>query len=176
MTDRRAGSPQSASLSGRAVHEAMIAELERHLARYAQSGSEEAIAKQHAKRKLTVQERLDVLFDPGRERFEIATFAAMGIYEEHGDILSAGVRTVIGSISGRDAIVVANDSMVKSGTWFPLTITKILRAQEIALENRLPMVYLVDSGGLFLPLQSESFPGRDHAGRIFFNNARLSAL
>jgi acetyl-CoA carboxylase carboxyltransferase component len=155
---------------------AAVEELEALTARYASAGSPEAIARQHAKKKLTVPERLDLLFDDGEPRFEIGTFAALGEYEEHGDIRSAGVRTVIGRVAGRSCIVIANDSMVKSGTWFPRTIEKILRAQEIGLENRLPLVYLVDSGGLFLPLQHESFPGRDDAGRIFYNNARLSAM
>jgi len=153
----------------------MLEELEALRARYARPGSDAAVSKQHGKNKLTVPERLDLLFDPDAPRFEVATFAAMGHYEEIGDITSAGVRTTIGTVSGRSCIVIANDSMVKSGTWFPLTIKKILRAQEIGLENRLPLIYLVDSGGLFLPLQDESFPDRDHAGRIFYNNARLSA-
>lgn len=156
------------------LHEA-VEELAALRAVYASAGSEAAVSKQHGKKKLTIPERLDLLFDADAPRFEVATFAAMGDYEEHGDITSAGVRTVVGSVSGRSCIVIANDSMVKSGTWFPLTIKKILRAQEIGLENRLPLVYLVDSGGLFLPLQDESFPDRDHAGRIFYNNARLSA-
>lgn len=171
-----AGRDAPGGSSERGENGRLVAELEERLERYSKSGSEEAIARQHAKKKLTVHERLDILFDPGERRFEVGTFAAMGMYEEHGDILSAGVRTVIGTVSGRDAMVIANDSMVKSGTWFPLTIEKILRAQEIAIENSLPVIYLVDSGGLFLPLQSESFPGRDHAGRIFFYNARLSAM
>jgi len=154
---------------------AALAELEAIRARYDAAGSEAAVAKQHGKHKLTVPERLDLLFDPGAPRFEVGQLAALDRYEEFGDIRSAGVRTVVGTVSGRGCIVIANDSMVKSGTWFPLTIKKILRAQEIGLENRLPLVYLVDSGGLFLPLQDESFPDRDHAGRIFYNNARLSA-
>jgi 3-methylcrotonyl-CoA carboxylase beta subunit len=153
----------------------VVAELAAIRARYASAGSEAAIQKQHSKQKLTIPERLDLLFDEGSARFEVAQLAAMGHYEEHGDITSAGVRTVVGTVSGRACIVIANDSMVKSGTWFPLTIKKILRAQEIGMENRLPLIYLVDSGGLFLPLQDESFPDRDHAGRIFYNNARLSA-
>ncbi|MGD2047519.1 MAG: carboxyl transferase domain-containing protein, partial [Gemmatimonadota bacterium] len=159
---------------GVALHRA-LEELAELRARYASPGSEAAVEKQHGKKKLTVPERLDLLFDPDAPRFEVGTFAAMDQYEEHGDITSAGVRTVVGSVSGHACIVIANDSMVKSGTWFPLTIKKILRAQEIGMENRLPLVYLVDSGGLFLPLQDESFPDRDHAGRIFYNNARLSA-
>jgi len=152
-----------------------VEELEDRLAEYADPGPGKAVEKQHAKDKLTVLERLELLLDGGAPRFEVATFAAMGQYEEHGDIRSAGVRTVVGRVSERDCMVIANDSMVKSGTWFPLTIKKILRAQEIALENRLPLIYLVDSGGLFLPLQDESFPDKDDAGRIFYNNARISA-
>lgn len=153
-----------------------IEELHRRLDENARAGSEAAIARQHAKNKLTIPERLDRLFDPEEPRFEVGAFAAHGQYEEHGRIESAGVRTVIGRVSGHDAIVIANDSMVKSGTWFPLTIKKILRAQQIGMENRLPLIYLVDSGGLFLPLQHDSFPDHDHAGRIFYNNARLSAM
>ena len=152
-----------------------VRRLEGLYAEYASPGPPAAVARQHARNKLTVHERLDLLLDPGAPRFEVATFAARGCYGEHGEIRSAGVRVVIGSVSGRLSLVVANDSMVKSGTWFPLTIKKILRAQEIALENRLPVIYLVDSGGLFLPLQDGSFPDRDHAGRIFYSNARLSA-
>jgi len=163
------------SKANRAANEAAIAEFEARLQQNASPGSPDAIRKQHEKKKLTIPERFGLLFDPEAPRFEVGAFAADGVYEEHGKITSAGVRTVIGSVSGHECIVIANDSMVKSGTWFPLTIEKILRAQAISLENRLPIVYLVDSGGLFLPLQAQSFPGREHAGRIFFNNARLSA-
>lgn len=159
----------------RVANEAALAEFEKRLAANSPAGSAKAIAKQHEKSKLTIPERLDLLFDPGAARFEIGAFAAMGVYEDQGEITSAAVRTVIGRVCGHDCIVIANDSMVKSGTWFPLTIKKILRAQEIGLENRLPLIYLVDSGGLFLPLQAESFPDREHGGRIFYNNARLSA-
>jgi len=161
--------------SNRSTNEAAIAEFEKRLAQNASPGSPEAIRKQHDKKKLTISERLGLLFDQDCTRFEIGAFAAEGVYSEYGEITSAGVRTVIGRVSGQDCIVIANDSMVKSGTWFPLTIEKILRAQAVGLENRLPLIYLVDSGGLFLPLQAQSFPGREHAGRIFFNNARLSA-
>ena len=153
-----------------------IEELQRRLEENARAGSDEAIAKQHSKGKLTIPERLDLLFDPDAQHFEVGAFAAKGDYEEHGRIEAAGVRTVLGKVSDHDCIVIANDSMVKSGTWFPLTIKKILRAQQIGMENRLPLIYLVDSGGLFLPLQHDSFPDHDHAGRIFYNNARLSAM
>ncbi|NUN95245.1 MAG: acyl-CoA carboxylase subunit beta [Candidatus Omnitrophica bacterium] len=160
----------------RAANEKAVAELRGHLAHHERPFSNSAIEKQHQKNKLTVAERLDLLFDPGEERFEIGTFAAMGMYEEHGEIVSAGVRTVLGRVSGHDCMVIASDSMVKGGAWFPLTAKKTLLAQEIALENRLPVIYLVDSAGIFLPLAAESFADRDHAGRIFYHNARLSAL
>jgi len=162
--------------SNRDVNLEAIEELHRRLEENARAGSDKAIAKQHSKGKLTIPERLDLLFDPDASRFEVGAFAAEGDYEEHGRIESAGVRTVVGKVSDHDCIVIANDSMVKSGTWFPLTIKKILRAQQIGMENRLPIIYLVDSGGLFLPLQHNSFPDHDDAGRIFYNNARLSAM
>ena len=164
------------STSNREANLKAIEELRRRLEENAKAGSDAAIAKQHSKSKLTNPERLDRLFDPEAPRFEVGAFAAKGEYEEHGQIESAGVRTVLGKVSDHDCIVIANDSMVKSGTWFPLTIKKILRAQQIGMENRLPLIYLVDSGGLFLPLQHDSFPDHDHAGRIFYNNARLSAM
>jgi acetyl-CoA carboxylase carboxyltransferase component len=135
-----------------------------------------ALARQHAKNKLSIPERLGLLFDPGSPRTEVGEFAGHALYAEHGGgITAGGVRVVIGQIEGRRAMVVANDSMVKAGAWFPITIKKMIRAQEIALENRLPCVYLVDSAGVFLPMQEEIFPDRDHAGRIFYNNSRLSA-
>ena len=171
-----APNPTSDPPSNRDVNLQAIQELNRRLEENARAGSEEAIAKQHAKGKLTIPERLDRLFDSDTRRFEVGAFAAEGEYEEHGRIESAGVRTVLGKVSDRDCIVIANDSMVKSGTWFPLTIKKIQRAQQIGMANRLPLIYLVDSGGLFLPLQHDSFPDHDHAGGIFYNNARLSAL
>lgn len=159
----------------RAANLAAIEELQALLAANAEAGDAKAIDRQHKKNKLTIPERLDLLFDAGAPRREIGAMAAHGMYPDVGDVKSAGVRTVIGRVSGRDCIVIANDSMVKSGTWFPMTIKKIVRAQTIGLENHLPLIYLVDSGGLFLPLQHESFPDREHGGRIFFNNARLSA-
>ena len=162
--------------SNREANLEVIEELHRRLEENARAGSDTAISKQHSKSKLTIPERLDRLLDPDTSRFEVGAFAAKGEYEEHGRVESAGVRTVVGQVSDHDCIVIANDSMVKSGTWFPLTIKKILRAQQIGMENRLPLIYLVDSGGLFLPLQHDSFPDHDHAGRIFYNNARLSAM
>ncbi len=136
-----------------------------------------AIAKQHEKNKLTVPERLDLVLDAGAPRFEVGAFAADDMEGAYGGkITAAGCRVVIGQIHGRPAMVIANDSMVKAGAWFPLTIRKMLRGQEIAIENRLPTVYLVDSAGVYLPLQEEIFPDRDHAGRIFYNNSRMSAM
>lgn len=160
----------------RPANDAAVKELKDLLAKNASAGSDAAIEKQHKKQKLTIPERFDLLFDAGAPRFEIGALGALGMYTEEGDIKSAGVRTVIGRVSGKDCIVIANDSMVKSGTWFPMTIKKMLRAQTIGMENRLPLIYLVDSGGLFLPLQAESFPDQDNAGRLFFHNARLSAM
>lgn len=136
----------------------------------------EQIAKQHEKSKLSIAERLDLLFDKGSWRVEVGAFAAEGMYGEYGGgIVSAGCRVVIGLIHQRPTLVCANDSMVKAGAWFPMTIKKMLRAQEIAMENHLPTVYLVDSAGVFLPLQEEIFPDKDDAGRIFYNNCIMSA-
>ncbi|MBI5155480.1 acyl-CoA carboxylase subunit beta [Candidatus Poribacteria bacterium] len=155
----------------------LVAELERALAGHARAGSDQAIARQHNKGKLTIPERFDLLFDDGASRTEIGAFAAMDMYEEAGgNITSAGVRAVIGTIEGRQVLVAANDSMVKAGAWFPMTIKKMLRAQQIAMENRLPTVYLVDSAGVYLPMQEEIFPDEHHAGKIFCNNSRMSAL
>jgi acetyl-CoA carboxylase carboxyltransferase component len=158
------------------AHKESMERLRHLLEFYSAPFSPEEIDRQHSKNKKTVQERLELLLDPQEACFEVGAFAAHDMYEEHGRIVSAGARAVIGKVSGQDCLVVANDSMVKAGTWFPLTIKKVLRAQEIALENRLPVIYLVDSAGLFLPLEAETFPDKDHAGRIFYNNSRLSAL
>ena len=131
--------------------------------------------KQRAKGKMTARERVNALCDPGAPFLELGLWVAHGFYEEYGGAPSAGVVTGIGSIHDRDVVVVANDATVKAGAWFPLTAKKVLRAQEIALENKLPIVYLVDSAGVFLPMQDEIFPDKEHFGRAFFNNARLSA-
>ena len=124
-------------------------------------------------RKLTARERIDRLVDPGQRLPRANALAAWDLYD--GDAPSAGIVTGIGVVEGRQCVVVANDATVKGGSYFPLTVKKHLRAQEVARQNRLPCVYLVDSGGAFLPLQAEVFPDRDHFGRIFFNQARLSA-
>ncbi|MDX1644306.1 MAG: carboxyl transferase domain-containing protein, partial [Thermoanaerobaculia bacterium] len=128
-----------------------------------------------AKGKLTARERIERLCDPGAPFLELGLWVARGFYEEYGGAPAAGVVIGLGRIHGREVVVVANDATVKAGAWFPLTCKKVLRAQEIALENRLPIVYLVDSAGVFLPLQDEIFPDKEHFGRAFYNNAKLSA-
>jgi acetyl-CoA carboxylase carboxyltransferase component len=138
-------------------------------------GGEAASAKQKKKGKLLARERVDALLDDGAQLLEIGAFAAWGLYDEWGGAPAAGVVVGLGTVSGRECVVVANDATVKAGAWFPLTCKKILRAQEIAMENRLPLIYLVDSAGVFLPMQDDIFPDRDHFGRVFYNNARLSA-
>ena len=149
------------------------AELKAHLATAQAGGGEEAQRRQREQGKLPVRDRVERLLDPGTPFLEIGALAADGMYD--GAAPSAGLVTGIGRVSGREVMVVANDPSVKGGTYFPLTVKKHLRAQEIAAENRLPCVYLVDSGGAFLPLQAEVFPDREHFGRIFYNEARLSA-
>ena len=139
-------------------------------------GGEKAIGKQHAKNKLTARERIGKLIDDGSSFFEIGLFTAYDMYKEYGGAPSSGTVFGIGKIHGRDVVVVANDATVKAGAWFPMTCKKNLRAQEISIENRLPIVYLVDSAGVFLPLQSEIFPDKEHFGRIFRNNAIMSSL
>ncbi|HEX7184540.1 MAG TPA: carboxyl transferase domain-containing protein [Thermoanaerobaculia bacterium] len=138
-------------------------------------GGVKAQDRQRAQGKMTARERVEALCDPGAPFLEIGLWVAYGFYEEYGGAPAAGVVVGIGRIHGRDFVVVANDATVKAGAWFPLTCKKVLRAQEIALENRLPIVYLVDSAGVFLPLQDEIFPDKEHFGRAFYNNARLSA-
>ena len=139
-------------------------------------GGAAAVDRHHAKGKLTARERIALLIDPGSQFLEIGLFAAYGMYGEYGGAPSAGTVAGIGVVRNRDVVIVANDATVKAGAWFPMTCKKILRAQEIAMENRIPIVYLVDSAGVFLPLQSEIFPDKEHFGRIFRNNALLSSL
>ena len=140
-----------------------------------QGGGPKAAERQHSKGRMTVRERLDALLDQGESFHELGLFAAFGIYKEWGGAPAAGVITGIGSISGRLFMIIANDATVKAGAFFPLTTKKVIRAQTIALENHLPVLYLVDSAGVFLPLQDEIFPDQDDFGRVFFLNARLSA-
>jgi 3-methylcrotonyl-CoA carboxylase beta subunit len=139
-------------------------------------GGSEALEKLHQKGKLSARERVERLIDPGSKFLEIGLFAAFDMYGEFGGAPSAGTILGVGLIHGREAVIVANDATVKAGAWFPMTCKKNLRAQEIAMENRLPIIYLVDSAGVFLPLQSEIFPDKDHFGRIFRNNAVMSSL
>ena len=151
----------------------LVTELRERLAQVRLGGSEQARAKHTARGKLLARDRVDRVLDPGSPFLEIAPLAAYDLYG--GDIASAGIVTGIGSVEGRLCVVVANDATVKGGTYYPLTVKKHLRAQEVARANRLPCVYLVDSGGAFLPMQDEVFPDREHFGRIFFNQANLSA-
>ena len=153
--------------------DALEADLRQRLAAAAAGGGPEAVERQRSQGKLLARERVERLLDPGTPFLEIAALAACGLYDDAAP--SAGLVTGIGRVRGREVMLVANDASVKGGTYFPLTVKKQLRAQEIASENCLPCVYLVDSGGAFLPLQAEVFPDRDHFGRIFFNEARMSA-
>ena len=138
-------------------------------------GGEKALEKLHSQGKLSARERIDYLLDKDKPRVEIGAFAAEGMYREYGGCPSAGVVVEIGYVRGHQVIVVANDATVKAGAWFPMTCKKNLRAQEIAMENCLPIIYLVDSAGVFLPLQDEVFPDKEHFGRIFRNNAQMSS-
>ena len=138
-------------------------------------GGLKAQDKQRSRGKMTARERVEALCDEGAPFLELGLWAAHGMYEEYGGAPAAGVVVGIGAVHGRDVVVVANDATVKAGAWFPMTCKKVLRAQEIALENHLPIVYLVDSAGVFLPMQDEIFPDKEHFGRAFYNNARLSA-
>ncbi len=157
----------------RARMERLVTELRERTARVARGGGEKALEKHRSRGKLTARERVDRLLDPDSAFLELSALAAWDVYE--GQAPGAGIVTGIGVIEGRECVLVANDATVKGGTYFPLTVKKHLRAQEIAEQNRLPCIYLVDSGGAFLPLQAEVFPDRDHFGRIFYNQARLSA-
>lgn len=139
-------------------------------------GGPKRIQSEHEKGKLTARERIDYLIDKGSDFLEVGAFAADGMYEEEGGCPSAGVVTGIGYVSGRMCVIVANDATVKAGAWFPMTAKKNLRAQEIAMENHLPIIYLVDSAGVFLPMQNEIFPDKEHFGRQFRNNAKMSSM
>jgi 3-methylcrotonyl-CoA carboxylase beta subunit len=156
-----------------AYHRALVEELDRRLARAADGGGEKARNKHTERGKLLARDRITALLDPGSPFLEIAPLAAEGMYDDTAP--GAGMVAGIGRVQGLEVMVVANDATVKGGTYFPMTVKKHLRAQEIARENRLPCIYLVDSGGAFLPLQDEVFPDREHFGRIFYNQARLSA-
>ena len=156
-----------------AQYESLIADLKKHLAIVQAGGPADAVALHKKRGKMTARERIAALLDRGSPWIELSPLAAFGLYDNQ--VPAAGLITGIGSVSGRFCVIAANDATVKGGTYFPMTIKKHLRAQEIALENRLPAIYLVDSGGIFLPMQAEVFADKDHFGRIFFNQARMSA-
>ncbi|MCH9661851.1 MAG: acyl-CoA carboxylase subunit beta [Bacteroidetes bacterium] len=154
----------------------LLSELRRKLAKVKLGGGQKRIEKHHSKGKMTARERIDYLLDAKKSKIEIGAFAGEGMYEEHGGCPSGGVVVKIGYIQGKQCMVVANDATVKAGAWFPITGKKNLRAQEIAIENRLPIIYLVDSAGVYLPMQDEIFPDKEHFGRIFRNNAVMSSM
>ena len=154
----------------------LLSDLKQRFAKVRLGGGEKRIAKLHAEGKMTARERIDYLLDPKADCIEIGAFVGDGMYAEHGGCPSGGVVVKIGYIKGKQCIVVANDATVKAGAWFPITGKKNLRAQEIAMENRLPIIYLVDSAGVYLPMQDEIFPDKEHFGRIFRNNAIMSSM
>jgi acetyl-CoA carboxylase carboxyltransferase component len=166
--------PQGEEFKANAAHHrALAATLRAHHDAVKRGGGEDAVARHRSRGKLFVRDRVERLLDPGTAFLELSPLAAHGLYG--GEAPSAGIVTGIGTVHGRPVMVVANDATVKGGSYLPMTVKKHVRAQDIALENRLPCVYLVDSGGAFLPLQDEVFPDRDHFGRIFYNQARMSA-
>ncbi|MGI8697133.1 MAG: carboxyl transferase domain-containing protein [Mycobacteriales bacterium] len=169
-----AADPGSAAYAANdAAHRGLVEDLRRHLAVAARGGSDRARERHVSRGKLLPRDRVDALVDPGSPFLELSPLAAHGMYD--GDAPAAGIITGIGRVAGRECVVVANDATVKGGTYYPLTVKKHLRAQEIALHNRLPCIYLVDSGGAFLPMQDDVFPDREHFGRIFYNHATMSA-
>ncbi|TLM92366.1 acyl-CoA carboxylase subunit beta [Hymenobacter jeollabukensis] len=151
-------------------------QLQKRLEKVRLGGGEKRIAAHKAKGKLTARERIDYLIDKGSNTVEIGAFAGEGMYKEEGGCPSGGVVVVIGYVQGRQCVIVANDATVKAGAWFPITAKKNLRAQEISIENKLPIIYLVDSAGVYLPMQDEIFPDKEHFGRIFRNNAVMSSM
>ena len=154
----------------------LVSDLKHRFSKVKLGGGEKRIAKLHAEGKMTARERIDYLLDDKTDSIEIGAFVGEGMYKEHGGCPSGGVVIKMGYVSGKQCIVVANDATVKAGAWFPITGKKNLRAQEIAMENRLPIIYLVDSAGVYLPLQDEIFPDNEHFGRIFRNNAIMSSM
>ncbi len=154
----------------------LVTDLKKRLTQVKLGGGKLKIEKEHAKGKLTARERIDYLLDSKSKSIEIGAFAGDGMYAAHGGCPSGGVIVKMGYIKGKQCIVVANDATVKAGAWFPITAKKNLRAQEIAIENKLPIIYLVDSAGVYLPMQDEIFPDKEHFGRIFRNNAQMSSM
>lgn len=153
-----------------------LSEMRRHLQKIYEGGGKKAIEKQKEKNKLTPRQRIEYLTDKEKPFIEIGAFAGYKMYEEQGGCPAGGTVAGVGYVSGRQCVIVANDQTVKAGAWFPITGKKNLRMQEIAMENHLPIIYLVDSAGVFLPMQDEIFPDKEHFGRIFYNNARMSAM
>ena len=168
--------PQDKVRQRQEAFEKVRSEYRDEIARIRQGGGEKAIERQHGKGRLTARERIERLKDPGTPFMELGLYAAYGMYEEYGSPPAAGIITGIITVEGHDCVVAANDATVKAGAYFEVTLKKNLRAQQFALENHLPIIYLVDSAGVFLPLQDQVFPDEAHFGRIFYNNARLSAL
>lgn len=154
----------------------LLSQVNHRLEKIYLGGGEKKIAKLHKRGKMTARERVDYLIDEGSNFLEVGAFAGYEMYKEYGGCPGGGVLTGIGYVSGRQCMIIANDATVKAGAWFPITGKKNLRAQEIAMENRLPLIYLVDSAGVFLPMQDEIFPDKEHFGRIFRNNARISSM
>jgi len=154
----------------------LVSDLKKRLVKVKLGGGKYRIEKLHSKGKMTARERINFLLDSDKKSIEIGAFAGEGMYAEHGGCPSGGVIVKIGYVKGKQCIVVANDATVKAGAWFPITGKKNLRAQEIAMKNRLPIIYLVDSAGVYLPMQDEIFPDADHFGRIFRNNAKMSSM
>ncbi len=154
----------------------LLSDLRKRFVKVKLGGGTAKIKKQHAKGKMTARERIDYLLDSKSKALEIGAFAGDGMYNKHGGCPSAGVVVKIGYVSRRLCVIVANDATVKAGAWFPITAKKNLRAQEIAIENKLPILYLVDSAGVYLPMQDEIFPDKEHFGRIFRNNAQMSSM
>ncbi|MGE0526774.1 MAG: carboxyl transferase domain-containing protein [Bdellovibrionales bacterium] len=173
ILESRVSAQSPTFLANSSVMRDLVAQLKRRESEVRAGGGPQAAEKHRARGKMLVRDRIRALLDPGTEFLELSALAAFEMYE--GDVPAAGLVTGMGTIHGRECMIVANDATVKGGTYFPVTVKKHLRAQEIAAENGLPCVYLVDSGGAFLPLQSEVFPDRDHFGRIFYNQARMSA-
>ena len=167
----RSDSPEFADNHARMS--ALVAELRQRLSAAQQGGGPRALQRHREQGKLPVRDRIERLIDPGSPLLELSPLAAWDMYD--GEAPGAGLVTAIARVSGREVVIVANDATVKGGTYYPITVKKHLRAQEIAFENRLPFLYLVDSGGAFLPLQDDVFPDREHFGRIFYNQAQLSA-
>src|SRR6185503_10531802 len=167
----KTGAPEFAA--NRQKMQALVAELRDRHARTREGGGARYLERHKQQGKLPVRDRIDQLLDTGTPFLELSALAAWGLYDDEAP--AAGIVTGIGRVGGREVMVVANDATVKGGAYFPLTVKKHVRAQQVALENRLPCVYPVDSGGAFLPMQAEVFPDREHFGRIFFNQARMSA-